>query len=265
MKKILFPFVILLALSSVTGCSSQKQAAKGETGGVAIDDAIYSEKDIFFKKKLFPELRKQNYAGAQQLIDKELERHPEYQREPLYFSASSILSFNKGKYEDARKYADKVIEIMEQRFAPKKPYQISLESSRAKDSVASHYLYRYQALMKLGRNEEALADVETALKISERPRILLIKASLLVLLKRYEDSVKALERAYKLDPDVLSKEDDDSCMNLCTILYDRGYVKTSACKSFFERIDEKKAEAEKEQKQEQEIQAEGQHFSAGAD
>jgi tetratricopeptide (TPR) repeat protein len=242
MKKIICVLSVLCLLSSA--CYTEKKKDRIETGGVTIDEtAELSEKDIFFKKKLFPELRRQNYAGAQQLIDTETEKHPEYQKEPLFFTARSLINFHKGNYEDAYMDSTKVIEIMEQRFAPKKPWQTEFQSENARNSVASHYLYRYQALMKLGRYNEALSDVEKALKIHEKPRLLLIKGMLQLKLKQYEDAAAVINRAFVLDPEVLKREGESSGMNLCTVFYEHGYMKVKACADYFKIIDEKKEEA----------------------
>ena len=245
MKKIICAVFALCLLSSA--CYSEKKNARIETGGVTIDETSeLSERDVFFKKKLFPELRRQNYAGAQQLLSEETEKHPEYQKEPLFFTARSLINFNKGSYDEAYRDSSKVIEIMEQRFAPKKPWQIEFHSENARNSVASHYLYRYQALMKLGRNSEALSDVETALKIQEKPRLILIKGELQLKLKQYEDAAAAIDRAFVLDPEVLAREGESAGMNVCTIFYEHGYLKVKACKDYFKIIEDKKQEAEEE-------------------
>ena len=253
-RNIFFRKCILAVLPLIvffTACHSEKKQAKIETGGVIADETQeMSEKDFFFRKMLFPELRKQNYAVAQKMLEEEIRQYPEYKKEPLYFSAQSIIDFQNGKYEEARRNASRVIEIMEQRFAPKKPYQMNFPDEKSRNSVASHYLYRYQALLKLGRYESALADVETALKISEKPRVTLIKASLLILLKRYEDAVAAMNKAYQLDNSVLAKEVDRVGMDACTILYEQGYKKVKPCQPYFIRIDEKIREAERNEAEE---------------
>ena len=243
LKKVLFAALPLLFVFAA--CHSEKKEAKMETGGVILEDTEnLSEKDLFFKKKLFPELRKQNYSAAQQMLNDEIKAHPEYQKEPLFFSARGLIHYHNGEYGEAYKDATRVINVMEQRFAPKKPYQANFQSEKARESIASHYLYRYQALMKLGKYTDALDDVETALKIVENPRVMLIKAHLLILLKRYDDAAAEMNRAWKLDKDVLDKEGENAALDICTIFHERGYEKVNSCKETFLKIEEMQKEAE---------------------
>ena len=59
------PLIVFFAASH-----SEKKQAKIETGGVIADETQeMSEKDFFFRKKLFPELRKQHYSEAQKMLD----------------------------------------------------------------------------------------------------------------------------------------------------------------------------------------------------
>lgn len=244
-------FYLIVCLSLFLGaCSSNTNKVNTpvyETGGVSIiESENMSEKDKFFKKQLFPELRKGNYVYAQQMLSSELEKHPEYAKEPLYYTAHGLISFNNGDYDMAYAEASRVINIMEQRFAPKKPYQIKFETEPARNSVAAHYLYRYQALMKLGRYSEALLDVENSLKISEKPRVFFIKACLHLLLNNYEEAAASMNKAYQLDNNFMSDINSDAAMNCCTILHEHGYKKVSACAEIFAQIEEKQKEAQED-------------------
>ena len=246
-KKDLFKKLVLAALPLMVflACHSEKKQAKIETGGVIADETEeMSEKDLFFRKKLFPQLRKQNFAAAEKMLGEEIKEHPEYQKEPLYFSARSVINYNNGNYSEAYKDSSRVIQIMEQRFSPKKPYQIDFQSDRARESVASHYLYRYQASLKLKRYEAALEDVDMALKIDDKARVRLIKSNLLILLKRYDDAAKEINKAYELDKSVISNEGEAFLLDVCTVYYENGYTKVKACKETFKSIEEMQKEAE---------------------
>lgn len=234
------PLIVFFA-----ACHSEKKQAKIETGGVITDEAEeLSERDMFFRTKIFPQLRKQNFASAEKMLNEEIKEHPEYQKEPIYFSAMSIINYNKGNYSDAYKDASRIIQVMEQRFSPKKPYQIDFQSDKARESVASHYLYRYQASLKLKRYEAALEDVDMALKIDDKARIRLIKSNLLILLKRYDEAAKEINKAYELDKSVLANEGESFLLDVCTVYYENGYTKVKACKETFKSIEEMQKEAE---------------------
>ena len=80
MKKALLKKMILAALPLMVffaACHAEKKQAKIETGGVIADETEeMSERDLFFRKKLFPQLRKQNFAAAEKMLGEEIKEHP---------------------------------------------------------------------------------------------------------------------------------------------------------------------------------------------
>lgn len=193
-------------------------------------DGLTDPQEIFFKKHLFTEIRDGHFEKAESMLNEEIKIHPEYASAPLYFSAKSLMAFHKKDYQEAYVQANKVVEFMEDRFAPRKPYQVRYDNDQTRHSISAHYLYRYQALMKLGKYSEALQDVESAEKIFDSPRIQFIKTSLLLLLNRYEEAAKALNKAYKTDKNILIKQGNAAAARCCEIFAANKIDNVKACK-----------------------------------
>lgn len=157
-----------------------------------------------FFKELGRLIKKGDLAKAEELLEKRDKDVPEQKRDEAYAMAKSKIAYAKGDYRSAYAAIDGLMAEIEKYFAPRKPYELEFKNKNQRDSLSSVYILRFQALSRMGRHEEALADLNSAERLGESPELFLSKASTLLWLGRYGEAAAAADKSYALNKDTFA-------------------------------------------------------------
>lgn len=159
------------------------------------------------RNKFFKELDKLIDSGdakkAEELLEKKVRDAPEQKDDEACIVAKSKIAYAKGDYQSAYTEADRFIKDIEKAFAPQRPYEIAFKDKNQRDSVCYAYILRFQALSRMLRHEEALADLNRAQQLVESPELLRAKTSTLLWLGKYAEAAATADKAYAMDKNIL--------------------------------------------------------------
>lgn len=158
------------------------------------------------RNKFFGDLYKTIAAGdiktAEKLLAEQVRKHPEYKKDENYRAAKSKIAYSKGDFNTAYSEADKFVREIETAFAPKKPWEMDYQDKHIRDSVQYAYILRYQASAGMPHYEDALADLDHALKLETTPELLRAKTGVLLALGKYAEAAIAADSAYGMNNSV---------------------------------------------------------------
>lgn len=245
----------ILAAPAFAGATEEKApppvvTAASERGNFEGDISEAAEKiqesmRMMRRDKFFWKLDKVIEAGdtkkAEELLEKQVKDVPTYKDVGAFIVAKSKIAYMKGDFTTAYDEADKFIAGLEKIFAPQKPYEAILKDKKDRDTVCYAYILRYQALVKMRRYEEALADLDRAQQQVESPELLSAKTTTLIALKKYPEAAAAAEKAYALNKNIFASNPYRD--NFCWLFSEHGH-NVKAC-AYFAALAKERAEKEK--------------------
>lgn len=209
--------------------------------------------DMMRKDKFFLKLDKiidnGEIKNAEELLGKQVKDIPAYKDTGAYIVAKSKIAYAKGDYQTAYAEADKFIGELEKFFAPQKPYEAVLKDKNDRDTVCYAYILRYQAVVKLLRYEDALSDLDRALRIEATPGLLHAKMGTLFVMNRYAEAANVSDKAYDMDKTIFVSSPYRN--HYCWVFSEQG-VKAKDC-SYFAALARERAEKENAAKSQKDL------------
>jgi tetratricopeptide (TPR) repeat protein len=232
----LFFFIAPGVASAADNASGNTAAITGPDRGDFEGDVSAAAADMLDKlammrrNKFFKELgrliKKGDLIKAEELLEKRDKDVPGQKRDEAYAMAKSKIAYAKGDYQSAYAAIDGLMAEIEKHFGTRKPYELDFKNKNQRDSLASVYVLRFEALSGMGRHEEALADLNSAERLGESPELSLSKASTLLWLGRYGEAAAAADKSYALNKDTFAASPYRK--SFCDNFRSQGY-QTKAC------------------------------------
>jgi tetratricopeptide (TPR) repeat protein len=201
----------------------------GEVSDAAADmlEGLAQMRRNKFFKELNRLIKKGDLKKAEDLLKKREKAVPDQKNDEAYSMAKSKIAYAKGDYQSAYAAIDGLMARIEKHFAPRKPYEMDFKNKEQRDTLSSVYILRFQALSRMGRHEQALADLSSAQQLgSESPELFLSKASTLLWLGRYGEAAEAADKSYALNKDTFAAS--PYRRTFCDTFSSKGY-QTKAC------------------------------------
>lgn len=197
-----------------------------------------------FFGNLYETINNGDAKKAEKLLDKQIREVPEYKKDANYRVAKSKIAYAKGDYQTAYTEADRFIAELEKHFAPRKPYEVDFKDKGSRDGVQYAYILRYEAVVKLLRYEDALSDLDRALRIEATPGLLHAKMGTLFVMNRYAEAANISDKAYDMDKTIFMSSPYRN--HYCWVFSEHGY-KVKDC-SYFAALAQERADKEKASK-----------------
>lgn len=211
-----------------------------EAGAKMKETLRMTRRNKFFGN-LYETINNGDVKKAEKLLDKQIREVPEYKKDENYRVAKSKIAYVKGDYQTAYTEADRFIADLEKHFAPRKPYEVDFKDKGSRDGVQYAYVLRYEAVVKLLRYEDALSDLDRALRIEVTPGLLHAKMGTLFVMNRYAEAANVSDKAYDMDKTIFVSSPYRN--HYCWVFSEHG-VKAKDC-SYFAALARERAANEK--------------------